>query len=67
MSRLVLLFLIAASLSLAACVSKRPIGDQPDAFGDGPMTLETSPNRIHAVITYLDQTIEVWLVRLPAA
>ena len=29
------------------------------------MTLETSPARMHAIITYLDQTIGAWLVRLP--
>ncbi len=48
-------------------VSADSFDSTPDAFGDGPLTLETSPNRIHAVITYLDQTIEIWLVRLPAA
>jgi hypothetical protein len=37
---------------------------QPGQFGDGPMTFETSPIRMHAIITYMDQTIEVWLVRL---
>jgi len=37
---------------------------QPAQFGDGPMTFETSPTRMHAIITYMDQTIEVWLVRL---
>ena len=37
----------------------------PSDFGDGPMTLETSPARIHAIITYLDETIGAWLVRLP--
>jgi hypothetical protein len=37
----------------------------PAGFSDGPMTLETSPSRIHVIISYLDQNIEVWLVRLP--
>ena len=37
----------------------------PAGFGDGPMTLEASPSRIHAIITYVDQTLEIWLVALP--
>jgi hypothetical protein len=37
---------------------------QPAQFGDGPMTFESSPIRMHAIITYLDAVIEVWLVRL---
>jgi hypothetical protein len=36
----------------------------PADFSSGPMTFEASPTRMHAIITYLDQTIEVWLVRL---
>ncbi len=37
---------------------------QPAQFGDGPMTFETLPIRMQAIITYLDAVIEVWLVRL---
>jgi len=37
----------------------------PNSYADGPLTLETSPDRMHAVITYVDQPIEIWLVRLP--
>jgi len=38
----------------------------PTGFGDGPMTLEASPSRMHAIINYIDQTLEIWLVTLPA-
>jgi len=37
----------------------------PSDYSSGPMTLETSPARLHTIITYLDETIGVWLVRLP--
>ena len=41
-------------------------GDRsPAGFGDGPMTLEASPSRIHTIINYVDQTLEIWLVTLP--
>ena len=29
------------------------------------MTLEASPSRIHTIINYVDQTLEIWLVTLP--
>ena len=38
----------------------------PAGFSDGPMTLEASPSRIHTIITYVDQTLETWLVRIPS-
>jgi len=37
----------------------------PSDYGSGPMTFESSPARMHTIITYLEQTIGAWLVRLP--
>jgi hypothetical protein len=40
-------------------------GNLPTEYSGGPLTLETSPDRIHVIITYQDQTLRVWLARLP--
>ena len=37
---------------------------EPSDYSSGAMTFEMSPTRMHVVITYLDQNIEVWLVPL---
>ena len=38
---------------------------EPSAYSSSATTLEMSPARIYVAITYLDEVIEVWLVRLP--
>jgi hypothetical protein len=46
-------------------VATASMNSAPSDYSSGPMTLETSPARMHTIITYRDETISVWLVRLP--
>ena len=46
-------------------VATASMSSAPSDYSSGPMTFESSPARMHTIITYRDQTIEVWLVRLP--